>query len=185
MKRLLYFTFFVILASALISCVPAPPTDNTGMLKPGDKIGDMTVEQGSPNSPYPEILEYCKLQPFETEPAVFTIECTVPPVPGLALVIGWGATEAMLTSNWDAMTWEMYIDDYQVDLDKFDWVESDYPFLGPDVKARDWYINLIDPSLGKHTFRYSWSSETPIDDGMDVYQPGTYEQVYNFTVAEP
>ena len=83
------------------------------------------------------------------------------------------------------MTWEMYIDDYQVDLDKFDWVESNYPYLGSNLKARDWFIHLIDPSPGKHTFRYSWSSETPIDDGIDVYQPGIYEQVYNFTVTEP
>ena len=185
MKRFVYSALFAVFASALISCAPASPADTTEMIQPGDKIGDMTVEQGLQSAPYPEILEYCESPPFETEPAIFTIECTVPPVPGLALVFGWGATEAMLASNWDAMTWEMYIDDYQVDLDKFDWVESDYLYLGPNVKARDWFMHLIDPSLGKHTFRYLWSSETPVDDGMDVYQPGTYEHVFNFTVAEP
>lgn len=155
------------------------------MIEPGDKIGDMIVEQGVEPILGPWIWEFCEFWDPGTEPASFASDCTVPSIPGLAIGFGFYATETALSSGWEAMTWEISIDGYQLDLEKFSWVESDLPEIGPNMKRRNWFINLIDPSLGQHSFRYAWSTETLIDfGGGDVFQPGTYEHVVNFTVVE-
>ena len=56
--------------------------------------------------------------------------------------------------------------------------------MGTNVKSRSWTIYLTEPSLGIHSFRYLWSTETAVDDGFVVYQPGIYEHVVNFIVSE-
>jgi hypothetical protein len=103
---------------------------------------------------------------------------------GLDIKIGWFAKETKFTSNWDAMTWELSIDGNEVALEDFDWYESDYIQHGEDNISRSWIITLKNLSPGKHSLQYSWTSKQEIDDGFDIYQPGTYENVVNFTVLE-
>ena len=108
MKRAGYCAFYLFIACILISCT----LSNQGtarddeLIKPGDKIGEMTVEQGS-IVPYPYIWKFCKDMPDEHEPFTFTSECDVPMLSGLDIVFGWFAKETKFTSNWDAMTWEL------------------------------------------------------------------------------
>jgi len=188
MKRLVWFIFLLLFSSILISCTQSTqtPTTSIEMIGPGDKIGDMTISHGTyPLLFYPWIWQYCELWFPKTEPASFTCDCTVPSVPGLALGFGWSATETMLASSWNAVTYELYVDGYQVDLDKFTWEEEDIPDAGPNARSRYMVLYLENLSLGSHSFRYLWSTEAPVDDGFAVYQPGTYEHVVNFTVAEP
>ena len=90
----------------------------------------------------------------------------------------------MLASNWEAMTWEMYIDDYEIDLDSFGWFERESVMYGENPRERIWLVTLTNPSPGEHSMRYLWTSKTAIDDGFKVYQPGTYEYVLNFTVID-
>jgi hypothetical protein len=155
------------------------------MIGPGDKIGEMTVEQGMELGARPELWYFCEFIPENPEkPGSVEIDCAVPAVSELALRIGWGARESQIASNWDVMEYDVSIDNYKLDLDNFDWEEYDCTGLGDDCKAHRWTIFLKNPSFGEHFIRYAWSSEVPVDDGYDVYQPGTYERLVNFTVGD-
>jgi hypothetical protein len=184
MKRLVYLMRHMLLTSILISCASTTPTPSAKMIEPGDKIGNMIVEQGAEPILGPWVWEFCEFWDPGPEPASFTSDCTVPAIPEVAFGFGFYAQEATLSSNWEAMTWEITIDDYQLDLEKFEWVESDFPEMGPNAKKRNWLIKLINSTLGEHSFRYSWTIETPIDFDGHIFQPGTYEHIVNFTVVE-
>jgi hypothetical protein len=186
MKYLVYLTLFVLVSAAFVSCVSATPELSDGMLKPGEKIGNMTLEEHSMSTKYPDIYDYCIYQPEETQPGTQTTECNVPLIPRMQIDFGWSARDAtILDSDWDAMAWELYIDGYQIDLAEFgQWSESGRPDLGVNGCARGWILDLNNISPGKHTLRYLWTSETSIDDGFNVYAPGTYEHIMNFTVPE-
>ena len=122
MKRLSCVIILLLFSVILLSCTQPTqtPTTSDEMIGPGDKIGDMTVLQGTSLLVYPLIWQYCEIWFPETEPASFTSDCTVPSVPGLNLGFGWAADETMLSSNWDTVTYELFIDGYRVDLEKFD-----------------------------------------------------------------
>jgi pimeloyl-ACP methyl ester carboxylesterase len=185
MKRFAYFLRYALIASALISCsISKQILGGTGeLIKPGDKIGKMAVEQSS-QVPYQNIWWFCESIPDKHEPFSVSTDCEVPLVSNLDINLGWIAKESKLASNWDVMTYEMYIDDYKIDLEAFNWFETDYIAKGEDNKSRNWIITLKNLSPGMHTLRHSWTSETAVDDGWNINQPGTYEQLVNFTVLE-
>ncbi len=189
------FTFIVLFAAIQTACTApsqisptATPTQILdavkGTIKPGDKIGDFTVERGAPTLPYPYIWQFCEYVPDDLEPSTSTIDCEVPRMSGLSVVLGWLAKEPNFITNWDAMTWDLIIDGHKVDLEAFEWYEFDYPVKRENNKERRWIIDLKKLSPGKHTLQLSWKSEIAVDDGFKVYQPGTYEHKVNFTVLE-
>lgn len=186
MKRFKYILGVVLITGTLIACGLTGQIlgDADEMLKPGDRIGEMTIEQGHMTLPYPHLYYFCEAMPDEHQPFTFTSNCDVPLITGLALNLGWTAKESKLAANWDAIDWVLYIDDHPVDLGAFDFEELDFIAHGEDNKSRTWYIDLKNLSPGDHTLRKSWTSKTEIDDGFDIYQPGTYEHVVNFTVLE-
>jgi len=195
MNKLACFTLLVLFATGLTACAtpvqisppPAPtqtPISADRMIRPGDKIGEMIVEQGVPNLPYPYLWQFCEFMPDEHEPTVSTSDCDVPQIAGLAIVFGWIAKETNLAPNLEAITWELSIDDYQIDLEVFNWHEFDYPVHGEDNKERRWIIDLKNLSPGGHTLQLSWTIKRAVDDGTNIYQPGTYEHVVNFTVLK-
>jgi predicted esterase len=144
----------------------------------------MTVEQGIPALPYPSLWDFCENMPDDPEPGSHSSACDVPPVSGLAVDFGWIAKETKLASNWEVMEWALRIDGSSVDLEAFEWYEDDYPQHGEDNKSRIWMVNLMGLPSGEHKLVNAWSSDVAINDGFDVYQPGTYELVVNFTVFE-
>jgi predicted esterase len=152
---------------------------------PGDNIGAMTLEQGAVNTTYPSIWHFCEFPIEGTKPGTYIKDCVVQPMPRLVIMTGWGAKESMLIHNWDVMDWEIYIDDFKVNLEEINWYEGECSGMGPDCKSRTWPLYLDDLPLGNHTFRWIWSTEVPVDDGYMVFQPGIYEYVINFKVAEP
>jgi len=178
-KSLILFFFIMLCACSITSPEPVK-----GVIKPGDKIGEMTVEQGTLTLPYPYIWKFCEFMPNEHEPTKSTGDCNVPLMSGLTIEIGWIAKESKFSSNWDALAWELNLDGYKIDLEDFDWNELDYPAHGEDNKARRWLINLKNLTPGKHTLRLSWKTKLAVDDGFNIYQPGLYEHVVNFTVLE-
>lgn len=185
MKKLSCFVLLILFSSILISCTETTQTSATSveMIEPGDKIGEMTVEQ-STEIPYQRIWQFCDQGPDEQEPYSLITDCEVPSVSSLDISIGWFAKESKLVPNWDAMTWELYIDGYQIDLESFEWFEYDFLAKGENNKQRAWIITLKNLSPGKHTLRQVWTSDIAIDDGWNVYQPGTYEKDVHFTVLE-
>ena len=181
MKRFAYFLNNVFIVSTLFSCTISNQANE--LIKPGDKIGEMTVEQ-STEIPYQNIWFFCENRLGELESFSFSTDCEVPLVSSMDISNGWFAKESKIASNWDAMTWEWYLDGYQIDLESFEWFEYDFVAKGEHNKQRAWIITLKDLSPGEHTLRQLWTSDIAVDDGWNIYQPGTYEQVVNFTVLE-
>lgn len=188
MKKMSCFILLLLFSSILLSCAQPTqtPTISDEMIGPGDKIGDMQVEQGTyPLLFYPYIWQYCDFLLTGTEPVNLSSDCTVPSVPGLSLSFGWLAEEALLESSWEAVSIEFYVDGYKLDLDEFGWEDQDYPEMGANAKSRFIVLYLENLTQGQHTFRVLMSMETPVDTGSEVMQPGIQEHIVNFTVAEP
>lgn len=183
MKINIYKALFVLLIIIVSACAQTKSEPLKGIIKPGDKIGDMTVEQGS-TVPYPLIWQFCEMGPEEFEPSSHTTDCEVPLVSSLDIYLGWFAKESKFASNWETITWELYIDEYKINLEEFKLFEKIFIVKGDDSKERRWIITLKNLSPGEHTLRQSWIMKTAVDDGFNVYQPGTYELVVNFTVLE-
>ena len=152
------------------------------LIKPGGEIGAMRVEQGVTVSSTRNFWFYCDFMPDEQEPFSITTACSLPPeLSNVDIGIGWLATDQNIASNWDAITWELYIDGYQIDLESFDWIETTN---AENLKSREYIVILQELSSGVHNLRLSWHSDIAVDDGFAVYQPGTYQQEVSFTVPE-
>lgn len=158
-------------------------------VKPGDEIGPMVVTTGG--FEIVPIWAFCV--PAFLNPGVTTTECNVPALPELAIGHGWwAADETLRDASWEATTWELYLDDQQVDLDAFGTFDADLPqtgLPGHDVneevitKLRSWDVVLEKPTPGAHTLRSVLHLAQTVDDGFHVTEAGTYELVANFTVA--
>jgi hypothetical protein len=157
-------------------------------LQPGDSIGEMSLRSGGVEGP--PFWAFCS--PAFLNPGVTSTECTVPPLPELAVGHGWfSADEALRDSNWQAMTWELYLDGQQVDLDAFGTYDADLPQTGLPghdadeeviTKLRSWDVVLVNPTAGAHTLRSVLHVSQEMDDGFHATPAGTYELVVNFSV---
>ena len=183
MKKPTNLVLVILIVIASVACSWTRFEAVKGVIKPGDKIGEMIVEQ-STEVPYQQIWQFCEFMPNELEPFSTTTECEVPSVFYLDIDIGWIAKESKISSNWDAITWELYIDGYKIDLGVFEWFEHEYLVKGENNVSRNWVITLKNLTPGKHNLRYLWTSGVAVDDGFNIYQPGTYEQTVNFTILE-
>ena len=68
MKRFAYFLHYVFFVITLISCTISNQANQ--LVKPGDRIGEMTVDQGIFYLPYPHIYEFCEDMPDDAEKRV-------------------------------------------------------------------------------------------------------------------
>ena len=194
MKRPVFFAFIGLFALMLAACAklsqnapvatPLQTPISKGVIKPGEKIGEMTLEQGAPTLPYPYLWQFCDYMPNNHEPTQSKSDCNVPFMSGMTIGIGWIAKESNFASNLDAITWELAIDGDKVDLGAFEPYDSAYTVHGEDNKSRQWLLNLKNLSPGAHTLQLTQTMETAVDDGMSVYQAGTYEHEVHFNVLE-
>ena len=171
---------------ALPAALYAQETDPPA--QPGDSIGEMPLRSGG--SEGPPIWAFCV--PAFVNPGVTTTECTIPPLSELVIGHGWfSADEALRDSNWEAMIWELYLDDRQVDLDAFGTYDADLRQTGlpghdPNEEVitnlRSWDVVLVNPTAGAHTLRSVLHLSQQVDDGFHTTEAGTYELVVNFTV---
>lgn len=183
MKKLFSLALIALFVISLDACILTKAESEKGVIKPGDKIGETIVEQ-STKVPYQHVWQFCEIGPEVFEPSSYTTDCEVPLMSGLDIFFGWMAKESRFSSNWDAITLEAYIDGYQINLEEFNWVEEHFIAKVDGTEQRRWIITLKNLSPGKHTFRYLLKLDNVVDDGWNVYQPGTYERVVNFTVLE-
>lgn len=185
MKR---YTGFLWLILVLVFIWPGSAWADSPV-KPGDAIGEMVVTTGG--SEIVSIWAFCV--PAFLNPGVTTTECNIPAFPELAIGHGWWtADEALRDASWEAMTWELYLDDQQVDLDAFGTFDADLPQTGLPghdaneeviTKLRSWDVVLEQPTPGAHTLHSVLHLAQTVDDGFHVTEAGTYELVVNFTVA--
>ena len=192
MKQLACFTFGVLFAGMLVSCAmpspglptatstPVPPSARLAaipftatpttvhMIEPGDNIGDMVVTNGQRDSAT-EIWLFC--DPYLFDPGVFTRECEVPAMQNLQIGYGTFAdTSEELNTLWETITWELTLDDHQVDLSAFGTFDQDDEIDGP-VKVRMWNVVLDQLTPGTHTLRYLFD------------EFGEYDVTWIFTVV--
>ncbi len=178
MKKLVCLTVVILFANLLMSCAAAAPK----LVEPGSKIGDMTVENHVSTRITPVIWTYCDPGVPKMEPGTTTIDCEIPKgVSRLSMGFGWVAKdETFLEASLETMKWEMHIDGHQINVAAFEPTPKNWP-EGP---GREWLIDLLDLTPGKHTLRQLWKTDVSLDDGFDIYPAGTYEDIVNFTVPE-
>ena len=164
-----------------------PPTQTPfsvlGNIRPGDKIGEMTIERNR-SMDYYRLFDAFDFDWTIIEPHSQTVERTLPELSAAGVNVGWSAFKTKIESNWEAMSMELYIDDYQIALDQFGWEDINYFDQGTEVTYRSWNVILKNLSAGRHTIRYSISQEVSVDDGWNTYPPGKYEYIANLTVTE-
>lgn len=177
------------------SAPPVPTPRSTlpiAMLKPGEKIGEMIVTTGSAKFQGPPLWAFCS--PAFQKPGVTTTQCDVPPLTEIVIGHGWFATtDALRESNWKAMTWELYLDGQQLDLNAFGAYDADLPQKGlpgqdPNkeiiTKLRTWDVLLTNVRPGAHTLKSVVRITQEINDGFHATKAGTYELIVNFKVAD-
>jgi hypothetical protein len=176
------------------------PSASPATLKPGDKIGEMTVVQG----PVPFDLNithygaYCNANPMMepgstvAKPGVYTVECSVPPLPNMFIAFGLTAdTAEQLNEIWSASSSELYVNDKLVDQAAFGALDADVPVAGvpgqdPNevltVKARVWNVILENLTPGQFTMRLVWHASREVFDGAITSPAGDYDLTYKITV---
>ena len=180
-------TAITVLVTAML-VVPGVLYAQEPAAQPGDTIGEMVLKTGG--FEIVPIWAFCS--PAFLNPGVTTTECNVPALPELAVGHGWWtADEALRDSCWEAMTWELYLDGRQVELNAFGNFDADLPQTGLPgrdadeeviTKLRSWDVVVENPTAGAHTLRSVLHLSQQVDDGFHVTEAGTYELVVNFTV---
>jgi hypothetical protein len=196
MKKIIFLTTIVLLVVFLTACAKqneilpttAPtqvPVSIKGVIRPGDKIGEMTLESESSLNYY-RLIDAFDFDWTIMEPNSQTVESTLPELSVVGLGFGQPAHKTKIESNWEAMSWGLSIDDYQIALDQFGWEDLNLfdPGSATEVTFRYWNVILKNLSAGRHTIRFSFSMEVPVDDGWEIYPPGRYEYTANLTVTE-
>jgi len=159
------------------------PISKKPLIKPGDKIGDMTVEREA-SFHFFRPLNVCGFDYLILKPHSQIVECTIPAISVIGVGDGWGAIKTKFDSSWEPISWEMYIDDYQIALDEFGWDDISMSDATTEMTLRVWNVIIKDVSPGKHTIRTSWYLETPVDDGWNTYAPGKYDFIMDVLVTE-
>lgn len=174
MKNLSRALFFILALILLASCGPSDK------IWPSDKIGPMWVNRyGHSNSQ--DIWGFCD-DSLTAEPGLQTTDCTVPWVDELFIGYGVrGMDETQRDALWAARTWELYIDDHEVDLPAFNIADFDSELDGIHYEYRFWRIRLRKIPAGLHTLRYVMHVNQEVEGDPEKQSPGTYELVVNFT----
>lgn len=160
------------------------PIAGASLLRPGDKIGQMSVETSPSRTSV--VWDYCPMA-WSDKPGGEPVDCSMPWQPAVDVWAAWGAKDqALLEAGWEALTWEMYVDGQALDLSAFgtwdfDWAAED----GTPVRIRAWDLRLVNPSPGEHTLHYLMHINQEVSDGFAITQPRTMEMVLHVTVEPP
>jgi predicted esterase len=167
MKRQMGFIFAVLIVSMLMSCANpaastiASPTAPNPPLQPGEAIGEMILAKDETGEP--DIFNHCSPFVVESDPQVMIRRCNVPQSPNI--FIGYGEMASSieeLDSLWSTETWQLYFDDYAVDLPAFGYFDSEYE----EYKVRKWKVAIDNLTQGEHKLRYVIGS---VDNSVALY----------------
>ena len=167
----------VLAALVLVSCKPPDK------LWPSSKIGQMWVNRYGHSNSQP-IWEYCSDSLTET-PGTQTVDCTVPWVDELFIGYGIrGDDQAQRDALWEARTWELFIDGYEVDLPAFNVADFSAEQNGAKYEYRVWRIRLRNMPEGEHSLRYVMHVNQEVEGDPASQSAGAYELMVNFTVEK-
>jgi hypothetical protein len=162
-----YFTDFVKIVLAFFlalnqSSVESSATETT-VLDLGDQVDGMTLTTGAAEAP--SLWGFCS---FLLSNHVTTANCQVPQLPKLAIGNIFRIRDDVLHStDSSTLTWNLYIDDKQVDLDDFDTYDDVLPKAAPSpslvredfIKFTAWDVVLTNLQPGVHTIEADIRSE--------------------------
>jgi hypothetical protein len=141
---------------------------SAGPIRPGGKIGPMTLERGTSSTADEKLFDFCN--PVILRTGAVRRRCDVPRV--RRLFVGYGdfeVTKPTLERIWRHLTWSLWIDGRRVDLQRFGTSDRTLyafpPAGGKDVILREWKVTLVGATVGRHTIRYrSTSAAHPATD---------------------
>jgi hypothetical protein len=143
---------------------------------PGGTIGAMTLASGIEQKADSEIWLFCR--PDIPKPGRYLRTCSVPRVQRLFIGYGdWERTRKAVDSVWKQLTWDLWFDGRRVSLSRFGTsYRTLYAFPaagGKNVILREWNVNLIGVTRGRHVIRYRSASRSV----------GTTDATWTFTVG--
>jgi hypothetical protein len=153
---------FVLLAVVVVLLAggfrSAPPP-----VRPGGKIGTMTLVRGIEHRADDEIWRFCKA--VIPKPGRYRRTCFVPRVERLFIGYGdWERTRKALDSAWRQLKWDLWFDGRRVDLPRFGTSERTLYYFAPaggkNAILREWSVTLVGVASGKHVIRYRSASRS-------------------------
>jgi hypothetical protein len=163
LKIQIYAFFVLSILAAACSAPAASPQHPEEMLKPGDKIAEMTLRPINDESEQiPALMNYCDMLLAEVSEEK-TVECTVAFGPHYFLSSGLAESHPdNLDSEWQKLTWQMSINGIPVDLEAFGTVDGT---INREY-FRQWDILLDNPSSGPYEI---YTRVTTNDDPPESY----------------
>jgi hypothetical protein len=155
-------TVFVLLA-AVVVLLAGGFGSSPRPVRPGGKIGTMTLVRDIEDRADDEIWRFCKA--VIPKPGRYRRTCFVPRVERLFIGYGdWERTRKSLDSVWRQLKWDLWFDGRQVDLPRFGTSERTLyyfpPAGGKNVMLREWSVVLVGVTSGKHSIRYRSESRS-------------------------
>ncbi len=160
-------------------------------LKPGDKIGTMTLktlDDSDPNSKninsfYLYCADHTKLVDKTYQPGTYNAFCTLPSSPALRIGPAWTAFDiSLIDQNWAGLAHDLSFDGQMVDLTAFGTV--DRPTLNGKAVSRSYRAMIDNLTPGKHTLHVTMRLAKDIFDGQNNNAVGIYDYTYTFLVQD-
>ena len=167
------FLGFVVLASSALALVGFGAT--TGPLKPGDRIGAMTLSRGTAATADWKLFDTC--DPVILRAGTYRRRCAqVGRVRRLFIGYGLFAAPREIGRVWAETTWRAWFDARPLALQRFGTSDRMLyafpPAGGKNVTLREWRVMLVGVTPGRHTLRYRMRDAA-----------GTTDATWTFTVT--
>ncbi len=173
---------------------------SSAMLGSGAKVGEMVLSKGP--DPFdlniPPIFAFCNPNPQLVDgskvgvPGVYTVECSMPPLPQLMIGYGWVTdTKAHLEEQWSNISTELYVNGKQVDQAAFGSLDATVPNTGlpgedpnkvVETPLRTWNVMLENLQAGPLELRFVLNVAKDVSDEMMTSPAGIYDITYKITV---
>lgn len=175
-----HISFLVLIVTILLSActsnsyIPVTGADESiaskFVLEPGTKVNEMVITTGAEDAI--PLWSICN-RTLETERHIKFL-CLDSAYPRLAIGSTFGLIDKIPESlDWSDLTWEMYLDDYPINLSAFgtrdivypEFVPKPFPYQEAFLRMTIWDVVLENPSPGGHVLRgsaetndkeYSW-----------------------------
>ncbi len=167
---------------AATATAPTSWGSSMGLLKPGDKLGDMLFTNSE------QVGETVLWLFCENNGASLDDPCKLNSGKRVVVGTGWPASDQPhVEQNWPALQQQLFVDGREIDLAAFG--TFDEAFTGSDSagnkrigKVRRWNVVLENVAPGLHVALRKVAIMREIDNGWETTSPGTMNQVLYFTI---
>lgn len=172
----------VAFAIVLLAACGTPATPPATGVKPGEKVGDVTVIRIEPPPTMVRGMTEPCLPNSVSKPGVYEFTCSMLAAPVLWLGMGWSnRTAQLLDDDWSKMRWTGYLDGKELDLASF----GAFDIQVGGFVMRGWNVALKDPPLREYTIRSVQVIDRDLRDKTGIYAAGTYDFTFHVTVVKP